>query len=75
MNESELTDKHFMNAYGQSAGIGTRFLLLFFGLFIAIFGFFFPGYTTHRVMQIIKKVSNYGDGLVKKMFYLTKEYE
>lgn len=73
-NTSELTDKDFMQVYGESAGIGGRFLLLFLGLFVAIFGFFLPGYTIHRVMQIFKRASNYGDGAVKKMFYLTKEY-
>lgn len=73
-NTLELTDKDFMQAYGESAGIGGRFLLLFLGLFVAIFGFFFPGYTTHRVMQIFKQVSNYGNGVVKEMFSLTKEY-
>ena len=74
MNESKLTDKDFMQAYGESAGIGGRFLLLFLGLFVAIFGIFFPGYTIHRVMQIFKQASNYGDGEVKEMFSLTKEY-
>jgi hypothetical protein len=72
--KTEFTDKDFMQAYGESAGIGGRFFLLFLGLFVAIFGFFFPGYTTHRVMQIIKQVSNYGDGEVKGMFSFTKEY-
>jgi hypothetical protein len=74
MNESNLTDKDFMQAYGESAGIGGRFLLLLLGLFVAIFGFFFPGYTIHRVMQIIKGTTNYGNGEVKEMFSLTKEY-
>jgi Na+/H+ antiporter NhaD/arsenite permease-like protein len=73
-NASELTDKDFMEVYGESAGIGGRFLLFFLGLFVAIFGFFVPGYTIHRVMQILKKVSNYGDGEVKTMWSLTKEY-
>jgi hypothetical protein len=72
--KTELTDKDFMQAYAESAGIGGRFLLLLLGLFVAIFGFFFPGYTTHRVMQIFKQASNYGDGEVKGMFSLTKEY-
>jgi hypothetical protein len=67
----EFTDKDFMQAYGES-GIRGRFLLLFLGLFVAIFGFLFPGYTTHRVMQIIKGATNYGDGEVKGMFSLTK---
>jgi hypothetical protein len=75
MNEFKLTDKDFMQAYGESAGIGRRFLLLFLGLFIAIFGFFFPGYTACRVIQIIKQALNYGDGEVKKMFSLIKEYD
>ena len=73
-NTSKHTDKDFMQAYGESAGIGGRFLLLFLGLFVAIFGFFFPGYTIHRTMQIFKQASNYGDGAVKEMFSLTKEY-
>ena len=72
-NTLELSDKDFMQAYGGSAGIGGRFLLLFLGLFVAIFGFFFPGYTIHRVMQVFKQASNYGDGEVKRMFSLTKE--
>ena len=71
-NTSKLTDKDFMQAYGESAGIRGRFLLLFLGLFVAIFGFLFPGYTTHRVMQIIKGATNYGDGEVEDMFSLTK---
>jgi len=75
MNESKLTDKDFMQAYGESAGIDGRFLLLFLGLFVSIFGIFFPGYTIHRVMQIFKQASNYGDGEVKEMFSLTKEYD
>jgi len=74
MNESNFTDKDFMQAYGDSAGISARFSLLFLGLFIAIFGFFFPGYTFHRVMQIAKGAANYGDGVVKRMFSLTKQY-
>jgi hypothetical protein len=73
-NTSELTDKDFMQAYGESAEIGGRFLLLFLGLFVAIFGFFFPGYTIHRVMQMFKQASNYGDSEVKRVFSLTKEY-
>jgi hypothetical protein len=73
--KTEFTDKDFMQAYGESAGIGERFFLLFLGLFVAIFGFFFPGYTTHRVMQSIKQASNCGDGAVKRMFSLTKEYD
>jgi len=73
-NTSELTDKDFMRVYGESTGIGGRFLLLFLGFFVAIFGFFFPGYTIHRVMQIFKQASNYGNGEVKKMFSITKEY-
>lgn len=73
-NTSKFTDKDFMQAYGDSAGIGGRFLLLFLGLFVAIFGFFFPGYTIHRTMQIFKQASNYGNGEVKEMFSLTKEY-
>ena len=72
--KTEFTDTDFMDAYGKSAGIGGRFLLLFLGIFVAIFGFFFPGYTTHRVMQIFKQASNCGDGEVKGMFSLTKEY-
>lgn len=71
--KKEFSDKDFMKAYGESTGIGGRFLLLFLGLFVAIFGFLFPGYTIHRVMQIIKQVSNYGGGEVKDMFSLTKE--
>ena len=73
-NTSKLTDKDFMQVYGESAGINGRFLLLFFGLFVSIFGFFFPGFTIHRTMQIFKRASNYGNGEVKKMFSLTKEY-
>ena len=73
-NASILTDKDFMEVYRDASGIGGRFLLLFLGLFVAIFGFFFPGYTIHRVMQIIKGVANYGDGEVKEMFSITKEY-
>jgi hypothetical protein len=69
----DFSDKDFMKAYGESSGIGSRFLLLFLGLFVAIFGFLFPGYTIHRVMQIIKQASNYGNGKVKSMFSLTKE--
>ena len=72
--KTEFTDKDFMQTYGESAGIGGRFLLLLLGLFVAIFGFFFPGYTIHRVMQIIKGATNYGNGEVKEMFSLTKEY-
>ena len=68
----EFSDQEFMQAYGESFGIRGRFLLLFLGLFVAIFGFLFPGYTTHRVMQIFKQASNYGDGEVKGMFSLTK---
>lgn len=71
--KNDFSDKDFMKAYGESTGIGGRFLLLFLGLFVAIFGFLFPGYTIHRVMQIIKKVSNYGGSEVKDMFSLTKE--
>lgn len=71
--KTEFSDKEFMNAYGESAGIGGRFLLLFLGIFIAIFGFLFPGYTIHRVMQIAKGVSNKDDS-AKTMFSLTKEY-
>lgn len=70
---TDFSDKDFMKAYGESTGIGGRFLLLFLGLFVAIFGFLFPGYTIHRVMQIIKQASNYGGGEVKDMFSLTKE--
>ena len=70
---TDFSDKDFMKAYGKSTGIGGRFLLLFLGLFVAIFGFLFPGYTIHRVMQIIKQVSNYGGDEVKDMFSLTKE--
>ena len=68
----EFSDQEFMQAYGESSGIRGRFLLLFLGLFVAIFGFLFPGYTTHRVMQIIKGATNYGDGEVEDMFSLTK---
>ena len=68
----EFTDKDFMQAYGESSGIGGRFLLLFLGLFVAIFGFLFPGYTTHRVTQILKKASTQSDGVMEDMFSLTK---
>ena len=68
----EFSDQEFMQAYGESSGIRGRFLLLFLGLFVAIFGFLFPGYTTHRVMQIIKGSTNYGDGVVEDMFSITK---
>ena len=68
----EFSDEEFMQAYGKSSGIGGRFLLLFLGLFVAIFGFLFPGYTTHRVMQIIKEATNQSDGVVEDMFSLTK---
>ena len=69
----ELTDEDFMDVYCENAGVRGRFALFLLGLFVAISGFFFPGYTIHRVTQGFKAVSNKND-YIKKMWILTKEW-
>lgn len=69
----ELTDEDFMNIYVESSRVRSRFALLFLGLFVAISGFLFPGYTIHRVTQCIKAESNKNDN-IKKLWSLTKEW-